>query len=128
MREANMLQVEVSYEEELRDYTEFVAMIAETFNTTSVSAYSSEQLKCPDEPSRLKQASASEDRPFVKHSVHAVAMEPDNRNSRRRNKFEGQRLRKKGKGKEKAEEPPDPEMSRTVQRQTAFPGSVMRVP
>jgi hypothetical protein len=45
MREANMLQVEVSYEEELRDYTEFVAMIAETFNTTSVSAYPSERLK-----------------------------------------------------------------------------------
>jgi hypothetical protein len=104
MREANMLQVEVSYEEELQDYTEFVAMIAESFNNTSVSAYLSEQLKRPEEPSQPRNTYTFEENPSVKCSVHAVVAEPDNRNTRRRNEFEGRKQRKKGKGKEKEEE------------------------
>jgi hypothetical protein len=104
MREANMLQVEVSYEEELQDYTEFVAMIAETFNNTSISAYLSEQLKCPEEPSQPRNAYTFEENSSVKRSVHAVAVELDNRNTWRRNGFEGRKRKKKGKGKEKEEE------------------------
>jgi hypothetical protein len=95
MRDANMLDVAVSYEEEEADRVEYLAMIAERLNTTDP-AYSRENL----ETSLHREVHHVLSSKYDAAAAHVVR--ETHRNGRRRVKFEAKAraktAREKGKG------------------------------
>ncbi|KAJ7081456.1 hypothetical protein C8R44DRAFT_653139, partial [Mycena epipterygia] len=99
MRDANMLEVDVPFDVEEKDYHEYIAMVAEIYNTTS-SAYLSEPIKSSRSvPTR--EALIVDSRKTGALAAH-LPWYRDNRNARRSKALESMRT-KKGKETEQFE-------------------------
>jgi hypothetical protein len=100
MRDANMLDVSVSYKDEEADRVEYLAMIAERLVNTTDSTYSCENPEI-NLYREVHHVLSSKDDATAAHVVRKT-----HRNGRRRVKFEAAALAKvaKGKGKGKDEE------------------------
>ncbi|KAJ7740965.1 hypothetical protein DFH07DRAFT_699284, partial [Mycena maculata] len=98
LRDANMLQVDIAFDVEAKDFNEYIAMCAEVYNATT-SAYPSETSKVQCELEGILVVDARATGALFAHSRVSVS----NRNTRRRERFEKGRAAK-GKGKEQARE------------------------